>query len=252
MNTVRFFLLAVLSAACTTSVPDRLASDRTPLAGPCDDSDPNRCLLPWPSNRYTVADDSTRTGLRLAVDTASLPVEDRADYLNLADGFSRATGVAAAFTGPIDASSMSWDPAESLRADAPLQVINADPDHPQYGQRIPFRTEDRDATDALEEKHLIIGRPATPLAANTDHVFIITNTLQYRRAPRHVRVALGLERPKTSEAYPRCMACAHASSTRCGGSGARDGDPTLGIYHPLSRGHDTSYLQHDGHLGRLP
>lgn len=200
MNTVRFFLLAVLSVACTTSVPDRLASDRTPLAGPCDNSDPSRCLLPWPSNRYTIADARTSTGLRLAVDTASLPVDDRADYLNLADGFSRATGVAAAFNGPIDAGSLSWDPADSLQADAPVQVINADPEHPQYGQRVPFRTEDRDATDALEEKHLIIGRPAMPLAANTDHVFIVTQTLgNTDPIPREVTLALGLVRPKTSE-----------------------------------------------------
>ena len=190
--------LVLLIAACTR-VPDREADDRTPLTASCDNADPTRCLLPWPSNRFTVADD-TVTGLRLAIDPDALPVPDRLNYLNIADGFSRVTGVAAAFNSAIETDALSWDPAESLSPEAALQVIVADPNRDDYGQHVPFRMSELDGTDAIEEKHLVIGRPAIPMAPATDHVFIITNALDpLGDTPRDVQVALGLTRPRNAD-----------------------------------------------------
>ena len=56
----------LLILAC--KVDDRLEGERTPNSAPCDDLDPTHCLLPWPSNTYTVIDESSETGLRLAVE----------------------------------------------------------------------------------------------------------------------------------------------------------------------------------------
>ena len=122
---MRIFLSFFLLIGCTQGPDDRTADDRTPLSAKCDDSDLNRCFLPWPSNRYTVADPTTQTGLRLAIDPAGLPIDDRVDYLNQADGYSRATGVAAAFVGAINTDALSWDPVDSL--DRALQGVKVDP-----------------------------------------------------------------------------------------------------------------------------
>src|ERR1700677_3599390 len=54
------------------SLPDgfvtvRAPGQRTPLSAACDPVDTTRCLLPWPSNTFTVVDTTTPTGLRLNV-----------------------------------------------------------------------------------------------------------------------------------------------------------------------------------------
>ena len=208
--TVSLRLCAVfaLAGACTTQVPDRDPADRTPLSAPCDTTDLTRCLLPWPSNTYTVADATTETGLRLDIQPDSLPVEDRLEYLNIADGFSRATGLAIGIEGSIHADVLSWDPADSLEEDAPVQVFVAQPDHPQYGQRVPFRTEDRDASDDADERHLIVARPIQPLDPATDYVFIATRTLSDAPVPKDVQTALGLSRPRNEAG--RALAAYHA------------------------------------------
>ena len=39
----------------------------------CDELDTSQCLLPFPSNRYAVADESTPTGLRVNIPASSMP-----------------------------------------------------------------------------------------------------------------------------------------------------------------------------------
>ena len=43
------------------------------IAGPCDELDPRDCLLPFPNDRFTVADGSTDTGRRVQLDPRSMP-----------------------------------------------------------------------------------------------------------------------------------------------------------------------------------
>jgi hypothetical protein len=185
-------LLALLLAGCHHGVADRQPGERAPLTASCNDLDPTSCLLPWPSSPFTVADDATETGLRVHVVADSLLVPDRVDYLNRADGFSRVTGVATAFSGSVDADAIAWDPTASLDPEAPLQVFVAEPGHAQYGERMPFHVELRDASDLSGERWLLVGRPAVVLPANAEHVAVVLDTIGQTAAPHAVKVALGL------------------------------------------------------------
>ena len=117
--------IALFLAACApasdapSGIVDREAGDRTPLSGLCDDTDPTRCALPWPSSTFTGVDKSTQTGLRVVVTPHALPVDDDVDFMNAANGFSRISGIATAFEQPVIPVA-NWDPAHSLSPDAPI------------------------------------------------------------------------------------------------------------------------------------
>src|SRR5438445_10349105 len=87
--------------AAPVKIVDREPGARTPRSAASDQLDPTRCMLPWPSNAYTVADPSTPTGLRLALTLKSLPIRDNPASLNRADGFSVATPLAVGFPKPV-------------------------------------------------------------------------------------------------------------------------------------------------------
>ena len=55
--------------------PDRLPGARTPLTARCDAAEEARCLLPWPSNVFTMADPLAPTGLRVHVESDILPAD---------------------------------------------------------------------------------------------------------------------------------------------------------------------------------
>ena len=73
--------LAWLFAACgdTSSVPPL----HVDLVDPqnCEILDQSLCLLPFPSDRFTVADAATDTGLRVAFAATTLPANSRASAL---------------------------------------------------------------------------------------------------------------------------------------------------------------------------
>jgi hypothetical protein len=175
-------------------VPLREAGVRAPLTATCDDLDTSHCLLPFPSSTFTRADPTTETGVRVALSNDAMPVEDSVEGMNQADGFSRLSGVAAAFNGKISADAVSWDPANSLSADSPLQVINAQPDHADYGQRVGYRAEVVDVSTVGNDRSLIIGRPVEVLAANTDYVVVLLEDVG-GEVSRGTEVALGLVEP---------------------------------------------------------
>jgi hypothetical protein len=203
---VRPVLLLLALGACAPDARDPL--DRTPYQAACDPTDPVRCHLPFPSNAYTRIDPESATGLRLDVDAESLIAPDRTACLNLADGFSRATGVAVGFRAAIDPAVLSDDPAASLDPLAPLQVINIQADHPAYGERQPYRTEVRVLEGAATPLSLVIGRPVRALAPATDHALVALDTIGEVAAPREVRVALGLQAPRGAD--ERRLAASHA------------------------------------------
>lgn len=64
------------SACADTKVdppPEEPNGELDPEIADCDPIDPSECSLPWPSNLYLVADDSTDTGARLQFGDTSLP-----------------------------------------------------------------------------------------------------------------------------------------------------------------------------------
>src|SRR5690349_7245909 len=90
----------------TTTVPEATAAPDDLVAaiesdggGPdCDPTDPAQCLLPFPSNRFTVESDETDTGLLVDLPEAGMPANvdgvtmDPTEW-NRNDGFSPGTAL---------------------------------------------------------------------------------------------------------------------------------------------------------------
>lgn len=194
---MRTVSLALLLSACVEPAAD------APPTAPCDPADPSACLLPWPSSRFTTVDADGR--VRLAVDPSSLEIADRVDTLNTHDGFSRVTGVVAGFDEPVDPAAVSWDPADSLRADAPVQVIGLD------GARVPYRFEVVSVDGVDGGRSLVIGHPAAVLAPESRYAWVVLDSLGVdATAPRAVRVSLGLEPPRSAD--ERALVAWHAGT----------------------------------------
>ena len=207
-------LLAFALAACSGGSPDtgapvafdvadRAAGVRAPLTAECDDQDAFRCILPFPSSTFMVADASTPTGVRVAVQDAVLPGgDDDATFLNSADGFSRISPILTGFRDPVDAAWLDALPRAALLADdAPIQVINAQPGHPAYGQRVPIWAELVEG-GAGGSDHLLIAYPLVPMAPGADHVVVVTDDLLQADGTaidvsRHTDLITGLAAPKT-------------------------------------------------------
>lgn len=193
-STYRSLVLVVLLAGCesappTYTAPDRELGDRTPLSRACDDVDPTRCLLPWPSNAFTELDSATPTGLHLEVDLGSLNPDDDGALLSRADGFSRVSTILAGFPVEIDPATL----------EAGVHVYLAQHDHPERGREVPL--EMRVVTEpARGTTSFVVGQPLAPMAAGADHVVVITSALrdvdgQPVEASRGTLVAMGLAAP---------------------------------------------------------
>ncbi len=180
------------------ALPSRTPGERMPLTADCDDQDLERCILPFPSSRFTQLDPDTETGLRLAIEPGSLlGAPDDPTFLNTHDGFSRITPVMTAFDADLDS---GWiEPVgHPVALDAPVRLYNAQPDHPDYGVQVPVWAEIvRDAAGLS----LVLAHPLYPLAAGADHVVVITDELvdvagaSVGRS-RDSAVALGLASPE--------------------------------------------------------
>ncbi|MFF5257298.1 hypothetical protein ACFY4C_00015 [Actinomadura viridis] len=157
------FVTAAVSPGAVAAPPASAAP--VPAASPatgdgCDPVDPAACLLPFPSDWYTVRDASTPTGRRVAMRTTlrnSLGVPIRPDEWNRADGFSPGSmllthvpGLDLARTGAAPIT----DIGASLRPDAPIAIIDT-----ATGERWPYWAELDAAADRPERRALIV-RPA--------------------------------------------------------------------------------------------
>ena len=187
--------MLLLLACASHPVVDREAGVREPVTRSCDAGDELRCHLPWPSSAHMVTDDQTQTGLRLNVDGTELPIDDAGlAWLNRADGFSRATGVAAGFEETLFVS------AETPSDNDHLFVFNVEPDHPRYGTVEPYFTELVDASNVTREATLLVGRPVGVLAADAEHLVVVLDTIgNTTEVPRGTQVALGLLEPESEE-----------------------------------------------------
>lgn len=180
----RLLPLAFFLAACGGEVfeaPDRAVGDRTPLSGACDDLDPTRCHLPWPSTRFLVADESTATGLRLTLAPGTYLAKDDATVLERADGFSRISPLLVgtpAIVGSLD--------------DTAVGLWVAEPGHPAHGEEIPLRVVVETDDDAGES--FIVAYPRRPMPENAAHVAVVFAREGLAPTPATL-VALGLEEP---------------------------------------------------------
>lgn len=155
MSAARSFVVvgvvALLGAACAGSnngasngangTPTSVAVKVQPVGtGTCDDTDPARCLLPFPSDAYTRADASTPTGRRLDLPPASTPANKAGKHIdptewNRDDGFSPSSvGITVVPNLDIAASKLppQTDIARSLAPASPLVVLDV-----TTGRRVP-------------------------------------------------------------------------------------------------------------------
>lgn len=183
----------LLSACPTTPDTSRAAGDRTPLSAACGALDDTRCLLPWPSNEYTVKRAASATGLQVSIDWHSLPLVDRPDSLNRLDGFSVATPLAVGFPKPL---------APSLDGKKSAPEVRLFVAQPGLEGEIPVRL--KVVNDDDGSAGMLIGYPHRPLAYATDYVAIATDDVTAEdgsrfEAPAKVKLALGLTPPTTDE-----------------------------------------------------
>lgn len=178
-------------------VTDRVPGVRAPRSASCDDQDPTRCLLPFPSNVFTVKDAQTKTGLRVAVQSQELVGGDDAAALNRADGFSLVTPIVTAF-----AASVSPLPV-AKQGEGSLRVLLAQPDATDYGKPVPLRyaVEQGQGERGVTESFLF-AYPLRPLAPASDYVAVVLDDLPIAEGNRpaasvQTQVALGLRPPQT-------------------------------------------------------
>ena len=171
------------TGAPTTTVPEPTQADAATEAavqaaldaGPvgCDPLDATRCLLPFPSNAYTAADDGTDTGLRVAMPAGGLATSESGVAIDLTewnrnDGFSPNTPMLAMLPG-IDGEASNlptWtDIGASLNDDATVVLIDT-----TTGERVPLWAE-IDAEPADPSDRLLTIRPAVALPEG--HTFVV-------------------------------------------------------------------------------
>ncbi len=131
-------------------------------AGICDATDHAACLLPFPNDTFTVADETTKTGRRVNLSPAATPRNvagkpiDPTEF-NRNDGWSPGSPVMTSVPGlSLQRSGIAGitDPAASLAKNAPIVLLDA-----ATGKRHPYWAElDANPTDG--QQPLLIVRPA--------------------------------------------------------------------------------------------
>jgi hypothetical protein len=175
--------VAVLTVGCResnpTAAPDRVPITTTtlaPLSDPvdpnelgidltdadrCDPIAPQRCLLPFPSDHYTVADPATPTGRRVALVAESLPANRQGVHVdptewNRLDGFSPGAGALVPVPGGLGPDQLTGvdDIAASLASDASVVAVDL-----TSGERLATWSE-LDVESADDAVATLIVRPA--------------------------------------------------------------------------------------------
>lgn len=169
----------LVSASCSDSgapgappvTPESLGIDAA-TADRCDVLAPERCLLPFPNDFFTVADATSPTGRRVALDRESMPANSAGIHIeptqwNRNDGWSPGTPVIALFPG-VDASRSGVVPLNDLDryldAEAPVVEIDA-----ETGERHPIWVEE-DALAPADAVRALVVRQAVNLVPGRRYV----------------------------------------------------------------------------------
>lgn len=183
MRTITIFgVLAILAAGCSCGTTRPADGDAgveddagEPLPEECEGLDPSSCLLPWPSSRFLVEDETMPTGLRVVIDAAALSRGTRSVLTDPApwngwDGFSPSTSMVVRVPGTVGTAFARWvDEEAGTRPDSPTIVLNA-----ETGERIAHFVDVRPDTGAGSTSLLL--RPLRLLPEST-HVVVAIRAL---------------------------------------------------------------------------
>lgn len=161
---------------------------------------PETQLVPYPSDKYAIADASTKTGLRVDIgahntgDTLLLALPDTVSELNAKDGFSTIGGVAVGFTGAIDihgivideeADPPVTDPvrdaSDYTKADAPFLLVDVDEESPDKGKAVgllPRWWAQAKDDYYLADEYTLLAQPAVALRPRTKYAFVLMDSLK--------------------------------------------------------------------------
>ncbi|APR81510.1 Lipase-like protein [Minicystis rosea] len=196
-------LLAIAFLGCSSDTETMMMQPPAPdppsieaLYGPA----PATNLTPYPSDRYTIPDATTRTGLRVQID-ANATIDPLvaaydlvAQELSEMDGFSTAGGVVASFSGPIDVRGIIHDPfadppitepardaLDYTKPDAPFFLLDVDPKSPERGKArglVPRWWAQAKDIDFPVDEFTLVAQPSVPLRPGTRYLFAVTNRLK--------------------------------------------------------------------------
>jgi hypothetical protein len=161
------------ASVVTIALAPSVAMPSEPAADPaCDPFDEAACVLPFPSDYFTVQDAGTDTGLRINFGETALPANALGVHIdpsewNRNDGFSPGSPVMTAVPG-LDLETTGAAPitdiGSSLDENAPIVLINT-----RTGERHPYWAElDSRATDP--DRRLLIIRPARNFDEGTRYI----------------------------------------------------------------------------------
>ncbi len=177
---------AATAPAATPAPDDVVAAIEADGGGPgCDPLDPRACLLPFPSDRFTVESPDTDTGLLVAFPEEGMPsnedgvVADPTEW-NRNDGFSPGTALLTVAPGlDVEASGLPaiTDVPDSLADDSPVVVVDAD-----TGERWPVWAELDDGVEAGEDRLLYV-RPGTNFLEGHRYVVGLRNLVDAGGTP---------------------------------------------------------------------
>ncbi len=147
----------------------------------CDPIGPQRCMVPFPNDYYTVADATSATGRRINFQAAQMPVNSSGVSIdptswNRNDGFSPGSAILVAMPGAdLRRSGVAGlrDIGQSLRADAPVIIVDT-----VTGERWPYWGE-LDAHTQPGSDRTVILRPARNFTEGHRYVVAL------RRIVRH-------------------------------------------------------------------
>ena len=173
--------LVAFAGACshTSSGSDSAGTIDLVVENPdrCDPLDPRHCLLPFPSDFFTVEDASTDTGLRIDIQTASSirnvkGVNADMTEWNRNDGWSPGAQIAT-FVDGIDLGATGLvsvaNIGGSLAEDAPAVILDV-----ETGERVPYWTE-LDASVSSPANAVLYIRPARHLLEGHRHIVALRN-----------------------------------------------------------------------------
>ncbi|MCA9669866.1 MAG: alpha/beta fold hydrolase [Myxococcales bacterium] len=175
--------LAHATSACS-------ASSRTPSdGGPAGDADASAAacaevifdplqaptVTPFPSNFWTKADATTRTGLRIDIVAGNHPADDAAfslypelrDQLGELDGFGTMAGIVFRFSGPVG-ERFAVAPDATTKASSPIVLVEL-----ASGEAVPLLLETVEDTKKPLPNRVLIAQPLVPLRAKTTYAAMI-------------------------------------------------------------------------------